>query len=74
VQHQVFIPKTKFKNLAGKGMSKKNETMKADLTPISENEKSRYKRLNSVSLGHVENQKMAQEMKTAVRSMCSKNP
>ena len=38
-------------------MSKKNETMKADLTPISENEKSRYKRLNSVSLGHVENQK-----------------
>ena len=29
VQHQVFIPKTKFKNLEGKGVSKTNETMKS---------------------------------------------
>jgi len=44
--------------------------LKADLTPISKNEKSRYKRLNPVCLGYFENQKiMAQEMKTAVLRM-----
>ena len=57
MQPQAFSAKTKFKKPGGLRYKQKIITRwKAVLTPISENEKSRYKRWNPVSLGYVENQ------------------
>ena len=44
---------------------------KADLSPISENEKSRCKRLDPVSLGHVENQKNGTRDENSSAHQCS---